>query len=416
MVQHAVKTPRIFYGWFVVIACFAATSTLGETMWSFGVFFKPLETEFGWSRALVSSAYTAFLFGFAISVITSGRLADRYSPRPILFVSAVLAGIGVALCSRIEGIDELRFFLFIGGLGGGATISVPTSVVQRWFYGKPHAGLALGIVMAGVGVGAIVFTPLINYLILHYGWRSAYLIVGCLFFASILFSSLVIRPASRDERDPLSKRAETTGYRLTEGGLKTREIMRNPSFIGLVFIQSSVISAFSIIAVHIVPYATDHGISPTTAAFALGMLGAFSVPGRMMAGYIADKIGWRKILAVAVWGMALFILWLFFLRGALVLFCFVFFYGFCHGARVASQLGVLGEFFGMQSLGEIIGITMALSQILGAFAPYIAGFIFDVTGSYVVAFALVMAILITSGIIALLIRSPIPAKRHKPVS
>ncbi|MFW6114822.1 MAG: MFS transporter [Thermodesulfobacteriota bacterium] len=163
-----------FYGWFVVGACFAATFTLGEAMWTFGVFFKPLENEFGWTRAMVSSGYTAFLIGYAISAIITGRLADRYSPRPILFVSALLAGIGTSLCSQIQGINQLRFFLFIAGLGAGATFSVPTSVVQRWFYRRPHAALALAIVVTGVGIGALVFAPLINYLILSYGWRNTY--------------------------------------------------------------------------------------------------------------------------------------------------------------------------------------------------------------------------------------------------
>lgn len=139
MLEEA-KSPKIFYGWFVVAACFAATFTLGEAIWSFGVFFKPLEREFGWSRALISSGYTTLLFGFAISVMASGRLADRYSPRPILFVSSLLAGIGVSLCSSVHSINQLRLFLFIGGLGGGATLSVPTSVVQRWFYRRQGLG------------------------------------------------------------------------------------------------------------------------------------------------------------------------------------------------------------------------------------------------------------------------------------
>lgn len=115
------KGPRIFYGWLVVAACFAATFTLGEALFTFGVFFKPLKNEFGWSRALVSSGYTAFLIGYCISVMTGGRLADRYSPRPILFVSGLLAGVGISLCSQIQSINQLRVFLFIGGLGAGAT-------------------------------------------------------------------------------------------------------------------------------------------------------------------------------------------------------------------------------------------------------------------------------------------------------
>jgi len=128
------SSPKIFYGWFIVAACFSTTLTLGEATWIFGIFFKPLENEFGWSRALISSGYTVFLIGYGFSVMACGWLADRHSPRPILFVSGLLAGIGTAMCSQIHSINQLRLFLFIGDLGAGATWSVPTSIVQRWFY------------------------------------------------------------------------------------------------------------------------------------------------------------------------------------------------------------------------------------------------------------------------------------------
>ena len=92
------KSPNnIFYGWFVVAACFAATFTVGETFWSFGVFFNALEDEFGWTRALVSSGYTAFLIGYSIGAIVMGRLADRFSPRPILAAAALIVGLGFIL-------------------------------------------------------------------------------------------------------------------------------------------------------------------------------------------------------------------------------------------------------------------------------------------------------------------------------
>jgi MFS family permease len=406
------KDSKIFYGWYVVAACFAATFTLGEAMWSFGVFFKPLQAEFGWSRALVSSGYTAFLFGFAISSIISGRLADRYSPRPILFVSGLLAGVGVSMCSQVGGINELRFFLFIGGLGAGATISVPTSVVQRWFFGRPHAALAVGIVMAGVGAGALFFTPLTNFLVIGYGWRNAYLITGILFMIIIVFSSIIIRPVP-EENGFESKREECGEPFMAVGGLTTVEIIKNHSFMGITFIHCSVAAAFQVISVHIIPYATDEGLSPSIAAIALGLLGGFSVPGRIISGYVADRTGWRKILAVCLFGMTLFIFWLFFIRAIWVLFCFVFFYGICHGSRISSHIGVLGEFFGMRSLGEIIGITMAIGQIFGALAPYLAGFIFDVTDSYVAAFMIVMITLLISGIIALVIKNPLAAEQRK---
>ncbi|MDD5037912.1 MAG: MFS transporter [Dehalococcoidales bacterium] len=146
--------PKIFYGWFIVAACFLATLTLGETFWSFGVFFKPIEKEFGWSRSTISSGYMAFLAGYAFSVIISGRLTDKYNPRLILVLGALLSGAGISLCSRVHNVGDLQAFLFIAGLGAGATWSVPTATVQRWFYGRPKAGLALSIVSSGVGAGA----------------------------------------------------------------------------------------------------------------------------------------------------------------------------------------------------------------------------------------------------------------------
>ena len=401
--------PRIFYGWFVVGACFATTFALGEAMWTFGIFFKPLEHEFGWSRAVVSSAYTVFLIGYAVSAIAAGRLADRYSPRPILFVSALLAGIGTSLCSQVQSINQLRIFLFIAGVGAGATFSVPTSVVQRWFYRRSNAGLALAIVVAGVGIGALIFAPLINYLVLSYGWRNAYLIAGILYMLIIALSSLVIKPS------PVLPKTDAAD----QGVLPSEVIMpvwttvrtlTATSFAGVAFVSVTVVFAFQVIMVHLVPHATDVGISPTVSAAALGLLGGFSVPGRLVSGFIADRISWQKVLALSCFGMALSLLWLIFLERTWMLYCFICFYGLFHGLRVPASVGILAEFFGIHSLGELIGLISALGMIIGAFAPYIVGFVFDTVGSYFLAFAIVMAFLLASGIVACAMKKPIAAE------
>jgi MFS family permease len=403
------KNPTIFYGWFVVGACFAATFTLGEAMWTFGIFFKPLENEFGWSRAVVSSGYTAFLIGYAISAITTGRLADRFSPRPILFVSALLAGIGTSLCSQVHGVSQLRIFLFIAGLGGGATWSVPTSVVQRWFYQRQKAGLALGIVVAGVGIGGLVFAPLINYLILSYGWRSTYLIAGILYLLIIVISSLMIRPSPAQPKTTLAEQVALPNS-VSIPIWTTAKAVTTPSFIGVAFVTVTVVLAFQVLMVHLVPHATDAGISPTVSAAALGLLGGFSVPGRIMSGFIADRISWQMTLALSCFGMALSFLWLLFLKGAWMLYCFVCFYSICHGLRVPASVGILSEFFGMRSLGELIGLVAAIGMIIGAFVPYIVGFVFDTIGSYSVALIIVMVLLLSSGIVAYSMKKPIASE------
>ena len=400
------KSPKIFYGWFIVAACFVATFTCGEALWAFGVFFKPMEKEFGWSRALISSGYIGFLFGYAISAMAAGRLADRYSPRPILFLSACLAGLGVSMCSLVQNINQLRFFLLIGGLGAGGTFSVPTSLVQRWFYKKQQAGLALGIVVAGVGVGALVFTPLVNYVILISGWRNSYLIVGILFFCTIGLSSLILK-RSPAETTIILEGAESIPNPVRSQGLTMAQILLNPSFIAITFIHCSVTFAFHTVSVHLIPYATDIGVTSTISAIALGLFGGFSVPGRIISGIIADRVGWQRIFILSQFGLALFILWLSMVKTVWMLYFFVLFYGICHGTRIAAHVGILGEFFGMNSLGAIIGIITAIGVSAGAFAPYLAGFIFDITGSYFIDFMIVMMLLLGGGIIATVITKPV---------
>ncbi len=340
MLSEETKSPRIFYGWFVVAACFGVTLSLGEAFWAFGVFFKPLEDEFGWSRALVSSGYTAFLLGYAISGVIAGRLADRYSPRPVVLASALLSGLGISLCSQTQSINQLRFFLFIAGLGAGATWSVPASVVQRWFYKRKRAGLALSIVSTGVGVGALIFAPLINYLILNYGWRNAYLTVGILVFIIIAVSSLVIK------RSPTYTRTGPEGNDIISKsqsgeGRPTAKVVISAPFVGLVFIMCVGSLTANIVSVHLVPHATDVGISRTVAAAALGLLGGFSVPGRVLSGLISDKIGWQKTLALSLFGTALSLIWMSFLKAEGMLYCFVFSMGYATGPGPPAQTGIL---------------------------------------------------------------------------
>jgi len=398
---------NIYYGWYVVVAGFFITFTLGEAMWSFGVFFKPLASDFGWSRAVVSSGYTAFLIGFGISSIVFGRLADIYSPRPILLVSALLAGTGIALCSRVETINELRFFLFVGGLGGGATWSVPTSAVQKWFYQRERAGLALGIVISGIGIGAMVFTPLINWFIATWGWRHSYLIVGAFYFLIIAAAALVMKKSPEASKEETDDPISTQQYEWTAG-----TVLLNPSFIAIMSVNCLVVIAFQTVTVHIVPYATDRGVSMTVAAAALGLMGGFSFFGRILSGFIADIMRWQWTLVVACTGLGIFILFLMFVETPWMLYCFVAFFGLFLGIRSPAHVGVIGEFFGMRSLGELIGITSAAAMLASALAPALAGFIFDTTGSYLWAFIIVMVLLLVGGLIAARMEKPtIP---HRP--
>ena len=134
---------------------------------------------------------------------------------------------------------------------------------------------------------------------------------------------------------------------------------------------------------------------------------AKEINGVLISGFVADRIGWQMTLALSCFGMIFSLLWLLFIQGIWMLYCFVAFYGISHGLRVPANVGILGEFFGMHSLGELIGIVSAISMAIGAFAPYFVGFVFDITGTYSGAFFIVMALLLCSGIVASLMKKPV---------
>jgi len=265
--------------------------------------------------------------------------------------------------------------------------------------------LALSIVVTGVGVGALIFAPLINHLILSYGWRNAFLLVGIVFFIIITASALVIRPSPMETKtvvDRLKKVQKSQGHQTWPTG----KIITTPAFISIAFVFCVAFLAFNTLSVHLVPYAVDLGFSSTASAVALGLVGGFSIPGRLLSGFMSDRIGWQKVLALSLFGMALSLTLLLFLKAQWMLYCFVILYGFCHGSRIPSQVGIISRFFGMDSLGELLGITMAIAQLSGALAPYITGFIFDSTGSYFVAFIIVMVFLLSGGIVTLMMKQP----------
>ena len=402
----------IYYGWFVVGACFFVTMSLGETMWSFGIFFKPLENEFGWSRRLVSSGYTAFLLGYSISAVIAGRLADTYTPRSILIICAFLAGLGISLCSRTQTLNQFRGFLFLAGLGAGSTWTVPITTVQRWFYGRKRAGLALAIVVAGVGIGAMVFAPLINYLILSHGWRNTYLIIGILFLLLIASSSLLIRPSPPDIQSPPEG----------DNGIPAQRTVQSPTVLGLVTHSSFLIVAFAtciaifvfqILSVHFVPYATDLGHTSTAAAAAVGVMGALSILGRLLGGAISDRVGWKTIFTGSHFALALTLAWLLFLRVEWMLYGFAALYGLFWGIRTTALAGMLGDFFGMRSLGTLMGIISATAQTSGAFVPYIAGYVFDTVGSYAIVFIALLLLMFCVSLLATTLKKPAKGAVHR---
>ena len=269
------------YGWIVVAACFFCCLTYG-TFYAFGIFFRPLQEQFGWTSTLTSSVQSSHLLIYIISSFFIGWATDRMGPRSPLIFSAVCIGAGYILCSRIQSIGQLYLFYAVASVGAGIVWSLPLSTVQRWF--SHRRGLALGITVSGIGIGTLVWAQVANFLVYHYGWRSAYLAMGVVSGILLLVAAVVIGGArGRDLTRPLDHPQTTLGANtlgpsqppaMNEMGLKQALVAKELWLICLFQFFFNV--GIFLVFVHLVPFAIQNGIDRTAAATAMGCMGGGS--------------------------------------------------------------------------------------------------------------------------------------------
>lgn len=396
----------------VSAAFFIAVAACG-TFFSFGVFLKPILAEFGWTRALTSGAYSlAFILSGLISIAT-GRLNDRFGPRMVMTACGIFLGCGYILMSQIGAVWQLYIFygVIVGAGYSGANILL-LSTVARWF--TRRKGLMSGIVVCGIGVGMMVMPPISRWLISVYGWRNAYIIVGIIVLVCVVAAAQFLRrdPARMGllpygEKEAKQNNTGTGATGLTLGGaIRTRQFwMFFAVLLSIgIWLQTTI--------VHIAPHATDMGMSPAVAATILTVIGALSIPGKLLFGTIGDRIGNKLgyILFLAVVTASLF--WLIGARELWTLYLFAAVFGFGQGGGSALWSPLVAELFGLTSHGVILGAIYFGHTIGATIGPVLAGYIFDVTGSYYIAF-LICAVLCAAGLVLTLFLKPIDREKER---
>lgn len=378
------RRPRIFYGWFVVVAAFAVTFIGFGCAYTFSAFVEPLQREFGASRGSVSLVFSLAGFLYFGLGIVSGPLADRFGSRPLAATGMILTGFGLALASVARSLMEVYAAYGLGvGIGVGCAYVPAIGAVQRWFVRR--RGFASGLAVSGIGVGTLVMPPLAAQLIQAVGWRTAYLALGALAVVIGAGLSLLIEndPSARNlgpDGDPVQPAARR---RLPEG-ISINTAVRSSRFIGLY--AACLICSFGVFVpfVHLVPYARDHGVAPSYAVLLLGVIGVGSTAGRFFLGDLADRAGRQLTLLLMFVGMALALaLWV--ISASLwSLAAFAFIFGIFYGGWVAVLPAVVMDYFGGRNVSGLIGIlytSVAFGTLVG---PSAAGFIFDLSHSYTV--------------------------------
>ncbi|MFH1141615.1 MAG: MFS transporter [Chloroflexota bacterium] len=398
----SVRGTRLFYGWWITAAALGITFALsGVGFYSFSVLLKPLMNEFGWSRGAASVAQSIYLLMAAATGLLVGKLVQQYGVKKVVLLGAVIGGVCCLLLSLTRSIWYFYtlYFFFGIGLGGGAGLVPVAAVMMNWF--NRRRGTAIGIATVGIALGCMVLVPLIGFVAENFGWRLAYVFMGLVVLAIDIPLALVLRTKPEemgllpDGDQPSEIRehvvAKSSGARTVESSstLERRGLAEQfrslPLWLlclGFVLAQIGEMS----IVLHEVAFITDMGISVTIAATALGFTGGIGGVGKVVFGWLTDRISTRYVTMLCFGLQLLGLLILMQTHSIVMVWLFVVIFGFAMGGMPTLLPLAVRDLLGMANFGVMYGFVHFVVVGLATAGPPFAGFMYDATGSYSIAF------------------------------
>ncbi len=372
---------------------------------SFGVFFKPIAEDFGWSRGIVSIAISLRWISAAVVAMPLGHFADSYGPRKLLLFSFILIGSAFLLTARITNVWELYILQGLAmGAGLPGVFICLMSTVAKWH--DKRRGLALGIASAGAGLGGVVFPLVAAKLIGEIGWQDASAVLGVLTLAVAIPVSLMIKEPPDNRHAPAVRETGPKGENQAGQGRRSFEtirllprLLRDTRFLSLFMVFLLLFVSVQLVVSHLVNYVTDKGIDPVAAAAVLSVVGVGNVVGHLVSGAIADRIGTKSAIALCCAFVIISLLLLAWGAKPLMWISAAMF-GLGWGGASPLVPGIMREYFGTKSLATMTGSILVGAYLGSAIGPWMGGFAYDLTGSYLPALVL-SAALVTMAVLTI---------------
>lgn len=400
-------SPRRFsYAYLIAAICFSIQAFGIGIYIAFGVFFTPLMTEFGWSRAAIAGASSTAFFVMGLFGVVIGRLNDRFGPRPLLSATALFMGLACVLMANLATLWELYLFYgLIFGIGLSSIDVIALTTVTRWF--AHRRGFMTGLVKVGTGAGQLVIPLVASGLILHYGWRRSFMLIG------VATALILVVMAQFLRRDPeamglAAPAAKLSGGREPAPSLSLSQALGTVQLWTICLVNLVLVFCLMIIMLHIVPHARDLGLSPMRAAGVLSTIGAVSMLGRFICGLAIDRRGSKTVMAACFLLLLVGLVWLQVATSLWMLYLFAAVYGLAHGGFFTAISPLVAEWFGIRSHGALFGLIVCFGTTGGALGPFMAGRLFDLSGSYSSTFRIITAMSILAWVMLLSLR---PVKR-----
>ena len=386
---------KLHYAWIVLGVTFVCLLISAATRATPSILIVPLEKEFGWSRATISFAISTNILLYGLIGPFAAGFINRYGPRRMMTIAAVLLGLGTLTTIWISRPWQLlALWGALVGVGTGmVAVVLGASVVQRWFHA--HRGLAMGMLTASAATGQLVFLPLLALIVESHGWRSAVVAMAsaALLMAPIAWFAMRDRPqdlglppfGSTDASLPALSQENPLMAALAA----LRMASRSREFwilAGSFFVCGA--STNGLVGTHLVPACMDHGMPEVQAASLLAVMGLFDLVGTTGSGWLSDRVDNRLLLFAyyGLRGLSLLYLPYGFISQGHGLSLFAIFYGLDWIATVPPTVALARQAFGAEKVGLVFGWIMAAHQVGAALAASFAGIIRTTEGSYDRAF------------------------------
>jgi len=412
------KKSKIFYGWYIVAASLVLIILDGLLLFSFGVFLPSLNAKFNLTEAMGSSIFALRCFVLAFTLPISGKLVDKYDPRAVIFTGGLICVIGLFLSAFAN--STLEIFIYFGvviGIGDGVLYITCVALISRWFIKK--RSIAIGIITTGVPISGLFVPPITSWLILNYGLEKALIALSGFVFIAI-FSSFILRS------HPGEKNLKPYGYEnniLNNNKINqdteqpewtAKQAIRTPTFILLYFLHMSGFITFLIIITHLFNYEVHIGIPALLASGALAAIGLGSICGRLLlSSVLAEHLSRKRILFICYFAQSSAILILLFISNVKAYYLFGFLFGFFYSGWIPIFPMLLGNFFGLRALGTIYGLFSTSFSIAAVTGPIVAGYIFDISGSYNYSFILAIGFCYLAAVLTFFIKKPVIKKNYQ---
>ncbi len=382
------------YGWVVVAAGIAITCLGMGGVLALGVFLPPLEAAEGWTRTQVATASMFAFLAMGVAGFGWGALSDRWGTRRVVLAGGAIQGLGLVLAGKAGSVLELQLaFGVLGGIGAGAYMAPLTASASRWF--ERNRGLAVALVTAGMGMGTLVTAPLATWLIAAYGWRMAFTVLGLMVWAVVLPMALLLRAP------PVVAASGQAG-----GGMTAGEALRSPALLAVAFTYFCCCAAHSGPIFHMVSYAVDCGIAPMTAATLLGAQGLAGVAGRIGGGMVADRLGEKPTILMALLLQASAIAAYVTISAPTQFLVLGMVFGLSYGAVMPLYAVLVRNWFGPAVMGTAFGAVSMAATFGMATGPVIGGWLRGIGGDYLWMYAASAAIGLGALLIATTFRAP----------